>query len=163
MKNKEAERLINRCKGELKVIEKYIKAQPLDILNRHLTLYALIEAHGTIELSIKILIFTVLSKRGTTQLRSYLNESIKNHPFDIRYSHICKFLKKYVDDSWRLKLKRKIDAKVEREQIRSSLKTLHDTRNEFAHGGNPTISFREIKKNFNDSIKLIRILDVITK
>ena len=163
MRNKEIGQLINRCKGELEVVKKYIKAKPLAVLTRHLTLYALIEAYGTTELSIKTLFFAALSKSGTTQLQNYLNENIKNHPFDIRYDNICKFLKKYIDDDWKIKFKRRIDAKSDSARIKSSLKTLHDTRNEFAHGGNPTISFNEIRECFNDSIKLIRTLDVITK
>ncbi len=163
MNNEEIEQRIRRCKGELKVVSKHINAKPLDVLNRHLTLYALIEAHGTIELSIKTLFFDNLTSVGTVQLKNYLNESIKNHPFDIRYDNICKFLKKHIDDDWKLKFKKKVDVKKDSEKIKSSLKTLHDTRNEFAHGGNPAVTFKEIEQCFNDSVKLIRVLDAITK
>ena len=163
MNNREIEQRIRRCKGELKIVSKHINAKPLNVLNRHLTLYALIEVHGTIELSIKTLFFDNLTGVGTMQLKKYLDESIKNHPFDIRYDNICNFLKKYIDDDWRLKLKKKVDAKKDSEKIKASLKTLHDTRNEFAHGGSPTVTFKEIKQCFSDSVKLIRVLDAITR
>jgi len=163
MNNKEVAQRINRCETELGLVIKWAKANPLARLNRHLTLYALIETHGTIELSIKHIIFDTLTKSGTPQLKTYLNENIKNRPFDIRYDNICKFLKNHIDDNWRGKLKKKIEAGMDSLKIKSALKTLHDTRNEFAHGGDPTISLNAVKECFDDAVKVIKILDILAK
>lgn len=163
MNNQEVNSLIHKCKNELKIVSKHIRKASLSIINRHITLYALIESHGTIELSIKTLFFNNFSKGGSKQLEKYLTENIKNRPFDIRYNNICNFLKRFIDDKWLDKFKKKINSKKHGNRIKSSLKTLHDTRNEFAHGGNPVISFNEIRQCFKDSIQLISVLDILTK
>jgi HEPN superfamily RiboL-PSP-like protein len=43
--------------------------------------------------------------------------------------------------------------------IISSIQSLVDARNDFAHGGNPTITFSDIKHYFGESKLLIETLD----
>ena len=76
--------------------------------------------------------------------------------------NICKSLLRF-DEEWHKNFKAKLASNKKKKKIESSLKSLNDARNEFAHGGYPKVSFLSVKTYFEDSKKIIEYLDDIIK
>lgn len=151
--------LLNDCKYEIKQIEAIIKSVGKTSNEvPFLTRYALIKAHGTIEQCYKNLISEICDPGATPQLKKYFEKNFRGRASRLNYCNIISELN-YFDDSWGKKFKSGMDRfSKNRSDIISSVNSLVVTRNQFAHGESPQITFRDIKKYFLDAEKMIRCL-----
>ena len=58
-------------------------------------------------------------------------------------------------------IKNRLNIHPDSTRIKSSIDSLNSSRNSFAHGDPLTSSFEDIRKYFNDSVLIIKILDEI--
>jgi hypothetical protein len=65
------------------------------------------------------------------------------------------------DINWKDQFKLKVRANPNGDQLTTSLQSLVDARNEFAHGGNPVASITDILMYFKDCKTVIEILDEV--
>lgn len=162
MNNLGAKQSIDDCSLEMEEIQKIIDVfgQSHSIVP-YLTNYAIIKCCGTIENTFK----AILSDFHNTlpiQAKNYIETTFTNSSMNPSKENICKSLKRF-DENWNTEFKQKLDLVPNKSQIDSSLKSLNDARNEFAHGGYPRVSFSSVKTYFNDSKKIIEIIDDVVK
>lgn len=124
-----------------------------------LTNYALIKCCGTIENSFKTII-SDFHNALPPQAKNYIIETFYNSSMNPSKHNIHQTLCKF-DVNWNNSFKDRLNAEIDKSRIESSLKSLNEARNEFAHGGRPNISFNNIVAYFEDSKKIIEILDDI--
>ena len=162
MNNTTVKQTIDNCSSELNEIQKIIDVfgQSHSIVP-YLTNYAVIKCCGAIENSFKA-ILTDFHNSLPIQAKNYLEKTFTNSSMNPSKENICKSLKRF-DENWNNEFKRKLDLEINKSQIDSSLKSLNDARNEFAHGGHPRVSFSSVKSYFADSSKIIEIIDDIVK
>jgi hypothetical protein len=127
---------------------------------QYLNKYSIIKACGTIEVAYKSIISDYCIRRAKKQVKEFINQTIRESSSNPSYSNICSTLKKF-DAAWHSKFKSKLDTHPEKSKIMSSLESLVEARNDFAHGGNPTLTITDINAYYKNSLKLIEILDEI--
>jgi len=146
MKNKEAEISLINCNEELEAISAIRKIVGLDSpIMLYLTRYAIIKSCGTVEFCYKNLIADFCEDSQSQQTKNFITNKVRNSS----------------DSTWLAKFKSEINSLSEKDKILTSLKSLNDARNDFAHGGNPSASFEDIRKYFEDARQLIILLDEI--
>lgn len=158
MHNVSVERTLEACKKDLEKINHLIVgmgalADPVP----YLTKYALMKACGTLEFCFKTIIAD-MHVGASSQVQNYINRKIRESSMSPTESNICGILKSF-DDNWNKNFKTELNNHSECGKIRSSLTSLINARNTFAHGMSSTVSFNEVQEYFNESIKLIEILD----
>jgi len=122
--------------------------------------FGIIRACGTIETSYKIIIADYINRRSKIQVKKFINNSVRDSSSNPSYSNICKMLKKF-DASWYTRFKNDASHHSDFSKIRTSIESLVDARNEFAHGGNPNVSLNDVIDYFTNCRTLIEILDNI--
>lgn len=162
MNNLEVKQCIDDCSQEMDEIQKIIDVfgQSHSIVP-YLTNYAIIKCCGTIENTFK----AILSDFHNTlpvQAKNYIETTFTNSSMNPSKDNICKCLKRF-DENWNIEFKFKLDLQPNKSQIESSLKSLNEARNEFAHGGYPRVSFGSVRTYFNDSKIIIEIIDDVVK
>jgi len=73
MNNISTESSLKECEEELRSLEAIIATNPLGNLSRYLTLYSLIKAHSTLELSIKTILIDFMSNKAPNQTMNFLD------------------------------------------------------------------------------------------
>lgn len=158
MNNSDVQRILDACQSEMDQIKLAIdKLGPTNPTVAYLSKYALIRACSTIELSFKTIIVDYCSYRSKKQVKNYIKKLLENS-HNPTYERICKILNSF-DDTWNYDFKRSVNLHVNKDNILLSLKSLVDARNDFAHGGNPTITIIDILNYYRDSRIIISILD----
>lgn len=74
------------------------------------------------------------------------------------YSNICKLLKDF-DEDWLTEFKTSINNSSDKTTWMTSLQSLVDARNDFAHGGNPSASIGDVIIYYQHSRAVIEALD----
>ena len=74
--------------------------------------------------------------------------------------NICKTLRQF-DKEWNRVFKEKLNTHPNSERLKSSIDSLNNARNSFAHGDNPSSSFENIQSYFNDCVSILEILDAV--
>ena len=150
------------CSNELQKIQESINfvGQSHSIVP-FLTNYAIIKCCGTIENSFKTII-TDFHNSLPQQAKNYIEETFYKSSMNPSKDNIHRSLEKF-DPAWNLAFKTKLNLEVHKSRIESSLKSLNEARNEFAHGGQPTVSFQSILIYFNDGKRIIEILDEVVQ
>lgn len=154
--------LISDCKTELNEIEILINSAPLDPKVQYLTMYSLIKSCGTVEHVFKSVIADFFSKISVSQIQNYLELTVRDSSTNPKYNQICTMLKKF-DDQWATAFKAAVNVHPDSHRLMSSIDSLVTNRNQFAHGKNPTVSFKSIKDYFDDAIIVLKILDACVK
>ena len=126
----------------------------------YLTKYALIRACGTIEQSFKTLIADYCATRSKKQVKRFLARRIRDCSANPSFDILCRFLGDF-DDDWKSSFKGQLNNHPAGRQLRDSLQSLVDARNDFAHGGNPSASLTDVTKYFDDSRHVIEIMDSV--
>ena len=161
MKNKEAEISLINCNEELEAISAIRKIVGLDSpIMLYLTRYAIIKSCGTVEFSYKNLIADFCEDSQSQQTKNFITNKVRNSSNNPSIENIYRLLADF-DSTWLAKFKSEINSLSEKDKILTSLKSLNDARNDFAHGGNPSASFEDIRKYFEDARQLIILLDEI--
>lgn len=160
MNNSTAENLINECQSDFVRIEHiiYVLTQTNPAVP-YLTKYLVIKACGTLEQCFKTIIsdFTCLNQNN--QIINYIDKTFRESSINPSLDNIYKSLKKF-DENWHQNFKNSLNNDGASLRIKSSIKSLNDARNEFAHGGNPNLTFNDVKSYFEDAIKVIEFIDI---
>ena len=151
---------LNDCSTELTKLHQIIEVfgQSHSIVP-FLTNYAVIKCCGTIENSFKSII-SDFHNSLPQQAKNYIEKTFLNSSMNPSKDNICKSLLKF-DEQWNLNFKVKLSAEQNKSRIESSLNSLNEARNAFAHGGNPGVSFNSVVIYFNDSRRVIELLDEV--
>lgn len=159
MNNSDVELLLANCDAELTHIDIIIGSLGgTNLIVPYLNKYSVIKSCGTIEISFKTLIADFCSKRSKPQVKNFLNKRVRENSANPSYSRILQILAEF-DGNWVTDFKAQMQALPNYNSITISIQSLVDARNDFAHGGNPTITFADIKNYFDESKQLIVTLD----
>lgn len=159
MNNINAQISIDDCISELQRIYHLIEGLGTTPVVPFLTNYSIIKACGTIELSFKTII-SDLHVHHSPQIKNYVESTIRKNPMNPSRDKICELLKKF-DDEWNRKFKEKLKGHEHSTRLISSIDSLNNARNSFAHGRTPSSSFENIKKYFEDCVIIIEMLDEV--
>lgn len=163
MNNTDILRLMDECKDDLDKVKLVIDGLgPTSNIVSYLNKYAIIRACGIIEVSYKSIVADYCDKRSKKQIKKFLKIKVRESSKNPSYSNICALLKEF-DDNWNSEFKRAIDNHPDKSRLKTSIESLVDARNEFAHGGNPTSTISDIIGYFSDFRTVIEIIDDIVK
>ena len=161
MNNTSVSNSLNDCLEELKNIQNIIDsmgstARFVPYLNK----YSIIKACGTIERAYKDIISDVCIVGATSQTNKYIEKTFRESSSNPSLHNIENSLKKF-DDNWHSQFLNDLNSDADSSQLKSSLKSLVQLRNNLAHGGNPSSSVDDVIEYFNNSHKIMIILDNI--
>lgn len=163
MTNASAQQIIDDCKNELSHIKQY-----LDVVGQfnnmvpYLTKYSVIKTCGSIEQSFKSIIADYCEQGQSVQVKNFITTKLRNSSSNPSLDNIINWLGQF-DQNWKTNFKKKINNKSNKSVLRSSLKSLNEARNGFAHGGSTSSSFSDVCKYFSDAVIIIGILDDVVK
>lgn len=161
MNNQDVEKILGDCQSDLNRVSSIIDSLGFGSnIVPYLTQYGVIRACGTIETAFKSIIADHLSKRSKTQVKNFLTRKIRENSMNPTYSNICSTLGDF-DDEWKKIFKVEINNHNNKEVILTSIKSLVDARNDFAHGGNPKVTISDTVTYYEHFCEVIEILDVI--
>lgn len=161
MNNLDVELLLTQCRSELDHVQASIAT--LGVMSPvapYLTKYAVIRACGTVEASFKALVADFCSKRSKKQVKRYIGLKIVRSSTNPSHEKIVEMLSQF-DENWRRMFKANIGSDPNKAQLLDSLQSLVDARNEFAHGGSPTLSINDVIKHFDHARKVLEHVDVV--
>ena len=159
MNNSEVQQLLTNCDNELTHIDGIIQnLGGTNLIVPYLNKYSVIKSCGTIEITFKTLIADFCSKRSKPQVKNFLNKKVRENSANPSYNRILQILADF-DNTWVTNFKNQMQALQNYNSITSSIQSLVDARNDFAHGGSPTITFSDIRHYFNEAKFLIETLD----
>jgi hypothetical protein len=159
MNNSDVQLRLTNCDAELTHINTIIAGLGgTNLIVPYLNKYSVIKSCGTIEISFKTLIADFCCKRSKPQVKNFLNKRVRENSANPSYRRILQILAEF-DENWVTNFKAQMQALPNYNSITSSIQSLVDARNDFAHGGNPTITFTDIKNYFDESKQLIVTLD----
>ena len=162
MNNHTALANLSDCSAELQKIQ-----QGIDFFGQShsmvpfLTNYAVIKCCGTIEYCFKIII-SDFHNTLPIQAKNYIETTFLNSSMNPSKENICKSLRQF-DDQWFIDFKAKLANESNKSRMDSSLSSLNQARNSFAHGTNPAVSFASVITYYNDAKRIIEILDEVVR
>lgn len=128
-------------------------------MSKYLTKYALIKACGTIEYAFKNIIADY-HNQASPQIRKFIDIMVRESSQNPSLDNIRSTLKKF-DTVWIDNFNNRLKTHTNKDKLTTSLSSLNNERNAFAHGGNCSATFQNIKDYFTDSLEIIYILDMI--
>ena len=159
MNNVEAQRLLDDCSNELSQVKTLIDSLgATSNIVPYLTKYSIIRACGAVEQAFKSIICDFCSSRSKKQVKRFLEQRVRDSSINPSYSNICKLLNDF-DDGWLAQFKASINGAPDKAMRMTSLQSLVDARNDFAHGGNPSPSIGDVITYYQHSKVVIKILD----
>lgn len=161
MNNNDVLLVLDECQADLDKVMGIIDSlgQTSNIVP-YLTKYAIIKACGTIEVAWKGIIADHCSKRSKKQVKTFIDFKVRDSSRNPSYSNICALLQEF-DGDWKESFKQTLDAHSDKSEALTSLSSLVDARNDFAHGGNPTLTIHDVIKYYRYSRIVIEIVDSI--
>lgn len=160
MNNPDVDQLLEQCRAELTHVQESITALgPTSPVAPYLTKYAVIRACGVVEVSFKALIADFCSKTSTKQVKRYIALKITRSSANPSHNKIVEMLDQF-DENWKTNYKSNIGTDPDKTHLLDSLQSLVDARNEFAHGGNPTLSINDVIKHFDHARRVIKHVDL---
>lgn len=159
MNNPNVQALIEECFFEFDRIEQLIYV----LTNTNpavpfLTKYALIKACGTIEQAFKTIIYDFTCTNQSEHVKNFIEKSFKRSSLNPSINNIHSSLEKF-NEQWNENFKNFLKNEPNKERVSSSLKSLNNARNQFAHGANPSMTFNDIKLYFEDSLTILNYLE----
>jgi hypothetical protein len=163
MNNVSVEAELNNCQTELTDVSAEIaKLGIMSNVVPFLTKYALIRACGTLEQAYKAIVADYCSKSCSVQLERFLNRKVRESSANPSLGKIYELVKDF-DDTWLKSLKSALKSHPDQSTIQTSISSLVDSRNEFAHGGNPKVSIGDVQSYFLEARKMVEMMDSIIK
>ncbi len=160
MNNLDVDLLLEQCRAELTHVQDSITTLGLTSpVAPYLTKYAVIRACGVVEVSFKALIADFCSKTSTKQVKRYIALKITRSSANPSHNKIVEMLDQF-DENWKTKYKSNIGTDPDKTHLLDSLQSLVDARNDFAHGGNPTLSINDVIKHFDHARRVIKHVDL---
>lgn len=126
----------------------------------YLTRYALIRACGAVEVSYKALVADYCSRRSKKQVKHFLSRAVRYNSKNPSYDNICSLLKQF-DATWHQQFKAAMKARSDRTKLTDALSSLVDARNDFAHGGSPSITLGDVEQYFRSARLILEELDAV--
>lgn len=161
MNNSDVASVISQCDAELAQIQVLISSTgATGHFAPYLTKYAVIRACGCIETSFKSVIADYCSQGSKTQVKRFIAKRIRDGSANPTMKNMCNLLND-IDENWNATFKAGIKAEPNSEQLRTSLQSLVDARNEFSHGGNPTVSISDVISYYTHAKRIIELMDGI--
>ena len=161
MNNTDVGNMIAQCDIELAHIQTLISSfGATSLVVPYLTKYAAVRACGCIETSFKAVIADYCSLRSKKQVKRFINRRVRDGSANPNINNIHKFLLDF-DPSWHTQFKVNLKAEPNSANLLTSLQSLVDARNEFSHGGNPTLSLADIVTYFAHAKRIIEIMDTV--
>ena len=154
------EDMLDECNYEIEDIEARIKESPLDSGSKYLTYYALIKTCGTVEFVYRSIVADHFSQLANAKIDVYLETTIRQGSNSARYSNMKGMLKKF-DTTWESNFQKAVHSNPNKKRMIDASNSLVTNRHAFAHGKNPTTSFKDIKTYYLDVVALIRIFDSV--
>lgn len=160
MNNPDVDLLLGQCRAELTHVQDSINTLGLTSpVAPYLTKYAVIRACGVVEVSFKALIADFCNKRSKKQVKRYIALKITRSSANPSHNKIVEMLDQF-DENWKKTYKSNIGTDPDKNHLLDSLQSLVDARNEFAHGGNPTLSINDVIKHFDHARKVLEHVDL---
>ena len=160
MNNQNAQNSIDICFAELQRIFHLIEGLGhMSPVVPFLTNYSIVRACGTVEFCFKTII-SDLHTGHTPQVQNYVNNTVRNSSMNPSRYNICNTLKQF-DVEWNRSFKEMLNNHAHSVRIKSSIDSLNNARNSFAHGDTPSSSFENIKNYFEDSVIILQMLDEV--
>ncbi|MBX7135795.1 MAG: hypothetical protein K1X67_24270 [Fimbriimonadaceae bacterium] len=161
MNNSDVELVLTQCRSELTHIQDSINALGVTSpVSPYLTKYAVIRACGAVEVSFKAIIADFCNKRSKKQVKRYIALKITRSSTNPSHGKIVEMLNQF-DENWKLLFKANLGADPSKPHLLDSLQSLVDARNEFAHGGSPTLSINDVIKHFDHARKVLEHVDLV--
>lgn len=157
MNNTDVETILNDCLADLVNVEVIINRSSLSPNARYLTNYALIKACSTIERCFKKIIADRIENLASI-MSYYVNKEVRESSANPSYDKMLDFLAKY-NPSWKNNFKARVKGHADARRIKSSLESLVNNRNTFAHTGSCACSFADVSNFYVDAVEFINILD----
>lgn len=159
MNNSEIQKLLDDCAAEVDRVRATIDmlGQTSSIVP-FLTKYSIVRTCGSIEMAYKSLIADYCSWRSKPQVKTYIDNNVRDSSRNPSYDNICQLLEDF-DPAWNQDFKRQSKALANWSDIKLSLASLVEARNDFAHGGNPSITIADVVTHFTNARRLIEVLD----
>lgn len=159
MNNSDVATAISQCDSELAHIQTVIAATGgTSLVVPYLTKYAVVRTCGCIETSFKSVIADFCSYRGKKQVKRFIDRRIREGSANPTLQNMYSFLKDF-DQNWYSTFKTNLNAEANSAQMLLSLQSLVDARNEFSHGGNPTVSLNDVLAYYAHAKRIIEIMD----
>ncbi|MBS3087311.1 hypothetical protein J4226_01840 [Candidatus Pacearchaeota archaeon] len=160
MRNKEVNDNIRKCKKELKDIAN-IKRLVGDIspMMNFLTRYALIKACGTIEYAFKSIV-SDFSNNEREEIVNYLDNKIRNNSQNPSYNNMINTLRDF-SEKWSKQFVEKVNSLGDKDKLLLSLASINNARNNFAHGGDPNVTLKDVITYFEDSCLILEQVDEV--
>lgn len=161
MNNADVQLELTNCAAELAHVKTLVDGLGItSTIVPYLTKYAVIKACGSIELSFKAIIADYCSHRSKKQVKRFLTRRIREGSANPSFDNFCKFLLDF-DEDWKKAFKAQIDLEPNKANLLTSLQSLVDARNDFAHGGNPSASITDVLVYFNHATRIVEIMDSV--
>lgn len=159
MNNERAISLVEDCSSDLERISLIIEELGgTDRAIQYLTKYSIIKVCGTLEQCFKTIISDFSTLNQNQQLKNYVDSTFRESSINPNINNIYNSLAKF-DENWKANFKLRLNADENKSRILSSLQSLNNARNEFAHGGNPNTTFNDVKNYFLDAKAIIEYID----
>lgn len=161
MNNAAVQQILDECDadlGKVKAIIDNLGQTSLPV--PYLTRYSIIKACGTIEAAYKNLLADYCSKRSRQQIKNYINSNVRDSSCNPTFSNMCKLLKEF-DHHWNDNFKNLINSHPDKTALQTSLQSLVDARNDFAHGGSPTATITDVIAQYSYCRVVVEIIDGI--
>ncbi len=154
---------LNSCQADIDQVKAIIDGIGIgSTIVPYLTRYSIIRACGAIETSFKSIIADYCSYRSKKQVKTFIDSKVRSTSSNPSYENICRLIKTF-DREWHSKFKQKIKNHPRKDNLMTSLQSLVDARNDFAHGGHPSTSISDLITYFTDSKEVIEVLDQIVR
>jgi hypothetical protein len=161
MNNPDVAQILSGCDAELVHVQAIILNLGItSAVVPYLTKYAVVRAFGSIETSFKAVIADYCSHRSKKQVKRFIDRRIRDGSANPTITNIHKFLLDF-DKNWHAGFKSQLDAEPNKSALTTSLQSLVDARNDFAHGGNPTTSLTDVVQYFGHAKRIIEIMDAV--
>jgi RiboL-PSP-HEPN len=161
MNNSDVDLLLTQCRSELTHVQGSINTLGVTSpISPYLTKYAVIRACGTVEVSFKALIADFCTRRSKKQVKRYIALKITRSSANPSHNKIVEMLAQF-DEDWKDLFKSNLNADPGKAQLLVSLQSLVDARNDFAHGGNPTLSINDVIMHFDHARKVLEHVDLV--
>lgn len=161
MNNNSVDQELQECERELLQVEALINGLgPTSNICPYLTKYAIIRACGTIERAYKAVIADYCCYRSKPQVKCFIDRRVRQNSANPSYERILNILKDF-DAQWKSQFQVLINGDPNKTALMTSLQSLVDARNDFAHGGDPGATIADTIQYFKDARSVIVHLDSI--
>jgi len=161
MNNADVDLQLTQCRTELDHVQTIINTFGITSpVTPYLTKYAVIRACGSIEVSFKALVADFCSKKSKKQVKRFIHMKIRKGSANPSQENIMNILNSF-DENWKKNFKSNLKSDPQKQQIVVSLQSLVDARNEFAHGGSPTLSIADVLSHFDRARRVVEHVDAI--